>query len=347
MNERNGGEVTSALRDVLRWMTTSNQSFYYDWMPFAKKDSLAQFFTQYQREQHFVFVYFNGSNHTLASLRNVHSSHLTSFVDDVSDVLIALLNQVLEEADGLSTHKIGITDKSPSGDNIDIHLAIVNKPKRTQDNTQKKSLQNLLNEMFFDCASPVLIIQFQRTTHDENNKRTKVTYDAVQFEEKIQINCEGQRAEYSLLGFVRFKSNHYTVTCLNIPNSVWHTYDDHLISKNDKNTIRRLRKSDQVTTLIYTNYDSNQPAISTIPSTAEQEKSMDQNTGRGNNVDNANKATGEEDDDGQTTTTTTKQQPTTGLGDVCPKANTANSAARSIPLRSAAGVDCMQQRYCR
>jgi len=58
MNERNGGEVTSALRDVLRRMTTSHQSFYYDWMPFAKKDSLVQFFTRYQREQHFVFVFF-------------------------------------------------------------------------------------------------------------------------------------------------------------------------------------------------------------------------------------------------------------------------------------------------
>ena len=224
-------------------------------------------------------------------------SHLTSFVDDVSDVLIALLNEVLEEADGLSSHKIGITDKNSTGDNIDIHLAIVNKPKRTQDNTQKESLQNLLNEMFFDCASPVLIIQFQRNSHDENNKRTKVTYDAVQVEEKIEINCGGRRAEYSLLGFVHFKSNHYKVTCLNISNSVWHTYDDHLISKNDKNTISRLRKSDQVTTLIYTNYDSNQPAISTIPSTADQEKSMDQNTGSGNNLDGNKKSIEEEDDD--------------------------------------------------
>ena len=132
MNERNGGEVTSALRDVLRRMTASNQSLYYDWMPFAKKDSLAQFFTRYQREQHFVFVFFYGSNHTLASLRNVHSSHLTSFVDDVSDVLIALLNEVLEEADGLSAHKIGFTDNSPTGNNINIPLNIVKKTNNTQ-----------------------------------------------------------------------------------------------------------------------------------------------------------------------------------------------------------------------
>ena len=172
--------------------------------------------------------------------------------------------------------------------------------------------------MFFNIASPVLIINFQCTSHDETNQKTQVTYDAVQFEEKIEINCGGQRAEYSLLGFVRFKANHYTVTCLNIPNSVWHTYDDHLISKNDKNTISRLRKSDQVTTVIYTNYDSNQPArsttpstadqekpmsypnqpaISTLTSTADQEKSMDQNTGSGNNLGNDKNAIGEEDDD--------------------------------------------------
>jgi len=58
MNAQNGGEVTSALRDVLSQMTTSNQSFYYNWMPFAKEDSLVQFFTRYQREQHFVFFSF-------------------------------------------------------------------------------------------------------------------------------------------------------------------------------------------------------------------------------------------------------------------------------------------------
>ena len=218
------------------------------------------------------FFPFDGINLTLLSLRNVRSLHLTSFVDDVSDVLIALLNQVLEETDDLRSHKIAITDKSATGDNIDIHLAIVNKPKRTQDNTQTRSLQHCLDEMSFDSASPVLIIQFQRNSHDENNKKTKVTYEAVRFEEKIELNCGGQRVQYSLLGFVRFNRNHYTVTCLNIPKLAWHTYDDHLISKNDKNTISRLRKSDQVTTLIYTNYESNQPAISTIPSTAEQEK---------------------------------------------------------------------------
>ena len=213
MNAQNGGEVTSALRDVLSQMTTSNQSFYYNWMPFAKEDSLVQFFTRYQREQHFVFFPFDGKNLTLLSLRNVRSLHLTSFVDDVSDVLIALLNQVLVEADGLSSHKIGITDKSATGDNIDIHLAIVNKPKRTQDNTQTRSLQLCLNEMSFVFASPVLIIQFQRNSHDENNKKTKVTYEAVRFEEKIELNCGGQRVQYSLLGFVRFKKKHYTVTC--------------------------------------------------------------------------------------------------------------------------------------
>ena len=124
--------------------------------------------------------------------------HLTSFVDDVSDVLIALLNQVLEEADGLSSHKIDITDKSPTGDNIDIHLAIVDKPKRTRDNTQTRSLQDCLNEMSFVFASTVLIIQFQRNSHDENNKKTKVTYEAVRFEEKIELNCGGQRVQYSV-----------------------------------------------------------------------------------------------------------------------------------------------------
>ena len=157
------------------------------------------------------FFPFDGINLTLLSLRNVRSLHLTSFVDDVSDVLIALLNQVLVEADDLISHKIAITDKSATGDNIDIYLAIVNKQKRTRDNTQTRSLQECLNEMSFVFASTLLIIQFQRTSHDENNKKTKVTYEAVRFEEKIELNCGGQRVQYSLLGFVRFKSNHYTV----------------------------------------------------------------------------------------------------------------------------------------
>ena len=57
MNEQNNGQITSALRTVLRQMTTSTMSFYYEWMPFAINDSLTIFFTRYQREHHFVFVF--------------------------------------------------------------------------------------------------------------------------------------------------------------------------------------------------------------------------------------------------------------------------------------------------
>jgi len=58
------------------------------------------------------------------------------------------LNEVLEEADGLSAHKIGITDKSPSGDNINILLNIVTQKNTTRrqnnatDNTEKKAYKN-------------------------------------------------------------------------------------------------------------------------------------------------------------------------------------------------------------
>ena len=70
----------------------------------------------------------------------------------------------------------GFFSLSFRNDNIDIVLNTVKKKTTTRrqnyskDNTEKTSLQNRLNEMFFDIASPVLIINFQRTTHDETKK---------------------------------------------------------------------------------------------------------------------------------------------------------------------------------
>lgn len=128
-----------------------------------------------------------------------------------------------------------------------------------------KSIQDRLNEIdhfnetSFNNMPPVLIIHLQRQTQNEEERTTQVTHDAVQFGEKIHLNCcEDQRAEYSLLGLVCFKNNHYTVTCQNRRNSTWHRYDDEDIVRITQRTLQSLQKSDKVTSIVYTKCEAHQ-----------------------------------------------------------------------------------------
>jgi len=128
-----------------------------------------------------------------------------------------------------------------------------------------KSLQDCLNEIdhfkktSFNNVPPVLIIHFQRQAYDEDSQEIKVTFDAVQFGETIELNCcKDRRVEYSLLGIVCFKENHYTVKCLNNDNSTWHTYDDEVVVKSNKTELKAIQKSDQVTSVIYTKCKAHQ-----------------------------------------------------------------------------------------
>ena len=204
-------------------------------------------------------------------------SHLSSCADDVVDIFTTLLNGVLEEAPGLCAHKIAIGDNSFTGDSFDIALDLVQKKRKksrqdnAEDATAMKRLQYRLNEIdhfketSFNNAPPVLIIHLQRQAYDEGERTTKVTSDTVQFGEKIQLNCcEDRRAEYSLLGVVCFKNNHYTVTCLNNGNSTWHRYNDESIVKISPSSLKSLQKSDQVTSIIYTKCEAHLHLVSSV-----------------------------------------------------------------------------------